>query len=78
MLFQVKDSLSSLTDEILKIGSDKVTSEPETSSEDAEQSLSTESSKENIFSSGTANKDKREKAIEDYPRPLAVVGVSVL
>ncbi|XP_044510304.1 probable GTP-binding protein OBGC2 [Mangifera indica] len=75
---EVKDSLSSLTDEILKIGSDKVTSEPETSSEDAVQSLSTESSKENIFSSGTANKDKREKAIEDYPRPLAVVGVSVL
>ncbi|XP_031269140.1 probable GTP-binding protein OBGC2 isoform X2 [Pistacia vera] len=75
---EAKDRLTSLTDEILKIGSDKVTSETGMSSEDAVQSLSTESSKENISSSGTANKDKREKDIEDYPRPLAVVGVSVL
>ncbi|KAJ0087372.1 hypothetical protein Patl1_09224 [Pistacia atlantica] len=75
---EAKDRLTSLSDEILKIGSDKVTSETGTSSEDAVQSLSTESSKENISSSGTANKDKREKDIEDYPRPLAVVGVSVL
>lgn len=67
-----------MTEEILKIGCDKVTSETELSSEDAVKSLSTEGGEADLLSSVTSVKDKRDKEIEDYPRPLAVVGVSVL
>lgn len=55
-----------------------MTSETELSSEDTVKSLSTEGGKEDLLSSGTSVKDKRDKEIEDYPCPLAVVGVSVL
>lgn len=67
-----------MTEEILKIGCDKVTSETELSSEDAVKSLSTEGGEADLLSSVTSVKDKRDKEIEDYPHPLAVVGVSVL
>lgn len=75
---EARDRLQSLTEEILKTGSDKVTSETELSLEDTVKSFSTEGGKEDLLSSGTSVKDKRDKEIEDYPRPLAVVGVSVL
>ncbi|KDO84707.1 hypothetical protein CISIN_1g011645mg [Citrus sinensis] len=75
---EARDRLQSLTEEILKIGCDKVTSETELSSEDAVKSLSTEGGEADLLSSVTSVKDKRDKEIEDYPRPLAVVGVSVL
>lgn len=67
-----------MTEEILKIGCDKVTSETELSSEDEVKSLSTEGGEADLLSSLTSVKHKRDKEIEDYPRPLAVVGVSVL
>ncbi|KAL5778089.1 hypothetical protein ACOSP7_011015 [Xanthoceras sorbifolium] len=76
---EARDRLPSLTEEIFRIGTDEVTYETEMSSEDAVQSLSSiEGAKEDIFSPGASNKDKKDKEIEDYPRPLAVVGVSVL
>ncbi|KAK9220356.1 hypothetical protein WN943_009006 [Citrus x changshan-huyou] len=75
---EARDRLQSLTEEMLKIGCDKVTSETELSSEDAVKSLSTEGGEADLLSSVTSVKDKRDKELEDYPRPLAVVGVSVL
>ncbi|XP_057975816.1 probable GTP-binding protein OBGC2 isoform X2 [Malania oleifera] len=73
-----RDRLPSLTEEILRIGIDEVPSQPGMSSEDADQTLSTESERANIISSEISNKDNKIKEIEDYPRPLAVVGASVL
>lgn len=64
---QASSRLPSLTEEILKIGSDQVTAELETSSEEADTS-----------SSPKSLEDKKEKEIEDYSKPAAVVGVSVL
>ncbi|KAM7259241.1 hypothetical protein ACFE04_014982 [Oxalis oulophora] len=64
---EASNRLSSLNEEIMRIGSDEIPSEPEV------QSLSCEADGEKI-----SLKDKTEKEIEDYPRPLAVVGVSVL
>lgn len=78
IIFQARDRLAFLTEEILKIGSNKVTSETELRSEDTVLSLSTEGGEEDPQPSGTSNKDKTDKELEDYPRPLAVVGVSVL
>ncbi|KAJ4702025.1 GTP-binding protein [Melia azedarach] len=75
---EARDRLAFLTEEILKIGSNKVTSETELRSEDTVLSLSTEGGEEDPQPSGTSNKDKTDKELEDYPRPLAVVGVSVL
>ena len=42
------------------------------------QELPTESKEAHILSSGASNKESNEKGIKDYPRPLAVVGASVL
>ncbi|KAK4860044.1 hypothetical protein QYF36_016281 [Acer negundo] len=75
---EARDRLPSLTEEIFRIGCDEVTYETEMRSEDAVQSLSSEGAKEDILSPETSNKDKKDREIEDYPRPLAVVGVSVL
>ncbi|XP_027330829.1 probable GTP-binding protein OBGC2 isoform X2 [Abrus precatorius] len=61
---EAKDRLSSLTQEIMRIGNDGAASEPKPISEVPAQ-LSNES-------------DRKEKNLEDYPRPLSVVGVSVL
>lgn len=67
-----------MTEEIRRIGSDEVPSEPERGSDDdALQSLTTEGGHADV-SPGISSKDKKDKEIEDYPRPLAVVGVSVL
>ncbi|KAJ7966815.1 GTP-binding protein [Quillaja saponaria] len=61
-----RDRLPSLTEAILRIGSDMVPSETKPSSEFADEP-----------SSSTEN-DKKDKEVEDYPRPLSVVAVSVL
>ncbi|XP_030950650.1 probable GTP-binding protein OBGC2 isoform X2 [Quercus lobata] len=76
---EARDRLPSLTEEIRRIGSDEVPSEPERGSDDdALQSLTTEGGRADVSSPGISSKDKKDKEIEDYPRPLAVVGVSVL
>ena len=48
------------------------------SSEDVVQSLPTEGGEVKRLSSAISDEDKMDKVIEDYPRPAAVVGVSVL
>ncbi|KAK4552165.1 hypothetical protein RGQ29_032135 [Quercus rubra] len=76
---EARDRLPSLTEEIMRIGSDEVPSDPERGSDDdALQSLTTEGGHADVSSLGISSKDKKDKEIEDYPRPLAVVGVSVL
>ncbi|XP_012570838.1 probable GTP-binding protein OBGC2 [Cicer arietinum] len=62
---EAKDRLPTLTQEILRIGSDGGASEPEPGSEISAQLLSDESG-------------RKETQLEDYPRPHSVVGVSVL
>lgn len=48
------------------------------SSRDEVLSLPTEVGKATTLSSAISVEDKMDKGIEDYPRPAAVVGVSVL
>lgn len=76
---QARDRLPSLTEQILKIGQDSV---PESVGqracpEDTAPVLSTSVENENVLPS-VSEENKRDKEIDDYPRPLAVVGVSVL
>lgn len=78
LFFQGRDRLQSLTEEILRIGCDEVPSEPKMTSKDAVHSFSTEAGNADKLPSQMANEDKKDKELEDYPRPLAVVGVSVL
>lgn len=73
-----RDRLLSLTEEILRIGCDEVPSEPKMTSKDAVHSFSTEDGNADKLPSQITNEDKKDKELEDYPRPLAVVGVSVL
>ncbi|CAL8995635.1 unnamed protein product [Prunus brigantina] len=75
---EAKDRLPSLTEEIMKLGVDRPSSEPETSSTGAVQQLSSEGGNADGSSPRVLTKDKKDKDIEDYPRPLAIVGVSVL
>ncbi|XVF36034.1 hypothetical protein REPUB_Repub19eG0023500 [Reevesia pubescens] len=75
---EARDKLPFLTEEILKIGSDMVHPELGISSEDVVQSPPTEGGEADILSSVLSDEDKMDKGIEDYPRPTAVVGVSVL
>lgn len=56
----------------MRLGSDRP------STVDTAQPLSTEGGHADVSSSGVPNKDRKEKGIEDYPRPIAIVGVSVL
>lgn len=65
-------------EEISRIGGEEAPSEPEMMSEDAVQSLLTGDGSADKLSSPISNEDKKDKEIEDYPRALAVVGVSVL
>ncbi|CAM8939386.1 unnamed protein product [Rhodiola kirilowii] len=67
---EVKDRLPPLIEEIARIGMDSSSPQPEMSSKDEVQSLS--------IREESAAEDKRDKAIEEYPRPHAVLGVSVL
>ncbi|KAF6154009.1 hypothetical protein GIB67_026663 [Kingdonia uniflora] len=66
------DRLTSLTQEISVIGCSD-TPKPETSVDEVNQV-----EHPNKSSSVSPNRDRRDKEIEDYSRPLAVVGVSVL
>ncbi|CAL5418365.1 unnamed protein product [Camellia sinensis] len=75
---EARDRLLSLTQEILRIGRDDTLSQPETSSGDTVEAPSAEDDHANVFSSGISNADRNVKEIEDYPRPLSVVGASVL
>ena len=72
------DRLPSLTQEIMKIGSEHIPSSSENSNEDAIQSLLFDNEGANVLSLDFSVKDREDKEIEDYPLPLAVVGVSVL
>ncbi|TYG70099.1 hypothetical protein ES288_D05G285100v1 [Gossypium darwinii] len=75
---KARDKLPHLTEGILKIGSDLVHSELGMSSRDEVQSLPTEGGEATTLSPAISVEDKMDKGIEDYPRPAAVVGVSVL
>lgn len=70
--------LASLTQEIQRMGSDKITSQAETNSEESHQSVSADRDRTGDLSSEIPDRDRRVKEIEEYPFPLAVVGVSVL
>lgn len=67
-----------MTEEISRIGCERTPSEPEISSGDIVQPFSSEDGNAALDSSAALNEDRNEKQIEDYPLPLAVVGVSVL
>lgn len=75
---KARDKLPHLTEGILKIGSDLVHSELGMSSRDEVQSLPTEGGEATTLSSAISVEDRMDKGIEDYPRPAAIVGVSVL
>lgn len=70
------ERLPVLTEEVLRIGSDMVElqSDDDTSERDAALS-SSDSDQIDIASS---SQEKKIKSIEEYQRPLAVMGVSVL
>ncbi|KAJ9567176.1 hypothetical protein OSB04_003142 [Centaurea solstitialis] len=68
---EAMDRLPSLVEEIQKIGSDDLPGQLKLSLKDPVQSVSDEQDFVNI-------EDKKIKEIEEYPRPVAVVGVSVL
>ncbi|XP_020534798.1 probable GTP-binding protein OBGC2 isoform X2 [Jatropha curcas] len=74
---EARDRLSSLAEEISRIGRDEVPSEQEVVVNDAFHT-STRYDVANKLSSQISNGDNNDKMIEDYPAPLAVVGVSVL
>ncbi|XP_062020483.1 probable GTP-binding protein OBGC2 [Rosa rugosa] len=69
---KASERLPSLTKEIMRLGSDRP------STLDTAQTLSTEGGNADVPSSGVPSRDRKEKGIEDYPRPIAIVGVSVL
>ncbi|KAJ4962362.1 hypothetical protein NE237_022301 [Protea cynaroides] len=71
------DRLPSLIQEISEIGCNEIPSEPEISNEKVIQSLPLDS-EHATTPLVSPNRDQKEKEIEDYSRPLAVVGVSVL
>ncbi|XP_019251338.1 PREDICTED: probable GTP-binding protein OBGC2 [Nicotiana attenuata] len=72
------DRLPTLTEEIWRIGCERISSEPDTSSGTVAESFSVDGSQNSEISSGLSAKDQKVKELEEYLRPLAVVGVSVL
>ncbi|XP_022139960.1 probable GTP-binding protein OBGC2 [Momordica charantia] len=74
---EARDRLPSLTEEILRIGTDDLFPQ-QVGSEDGAQSSPSEGDLATASSLGIPNTDQKDKEIEDYPRPLSVVGVSVL
>ncbi|XP_019256945.1 PREDICTED: probable GTP-binding protein OBGC2 [Nicotiana attenuata] len=72
------DRLPTLTEEIWRIGCERISSEPDASSGTVAESFSVDGSQNSEISSGLSAKDQKVKELEEYPRPLAVVGVSVL
>ncbi|XP_062099212.1 probable GTP-binding protein OBGC2 isoform X3 [Humulus lupulus] len=75
---EARDRLSSLTEEILRIGCERTTSKLELISENTFKPSSPEGENDALSLSAVHNEERKEKQLEDYPRPLAVVGVSVL
>lgn len=75
---QAKERLPYLTEEIMKIGRDEAAGEMDRGSRDTVQSSFTDIERSNELPSFPYKENEREKEIEDYPPPLAVVGVSVL
>ncbi|KAI3673231.1 hypothetical protein L6452_39348 [Arctium lappa] len=71
---EAMDRLPFLVEEIQKIGSDDLPGQLKLTLEDSVQSVSGERDFVNVVS----DDDKKIKEIEEYPRPVAVVGVSVL
>ncbi|TMW92138.1 hypothetical protein EJD97_013458 [Solanum chilense] len=72
------DRLPTLTEEIWKIGCERISPKCDTSSGDVTESISVDESQNSEFSNRFSAKDQKVKELEEYPRPLAVVGVSVL
>ncbi|GMH13919.1 hypothetical protein Nepgr_015760 [Nepenthes gracilis] len=70
---QARERIPYLTKEISTIGCDD-----SASPECIDRNLSMSAEHDDTFPSICYNQDKRDKKIEDYPLPLAVVGVSVL
>lgn len=63
----------------MRIGSDDLSAQVDVNSEGTLQSLSSSNMEQNDYvSSEISDKARRIKEIEEYPRPNAVVGVSVL
>ncbi|PSS19812.1 GTP-binding protein [Actinidia chinensis var. chinensis] len=75
---EARDRLQSLIQAISRIGRDETPSQSDTSSGYAIEALPGEDDHANVFSSGISDADGNIKEIEDYPRPFAVVGASVL
>lgn len=76
---QASDRLPSLTEEILKIGQDSVPAFQGLGAgfKDTDEVSLTSSENDEMLPS-ISEENKSDKGIQDYPRPLAVVGVSVL
>ncbi|XP_008466516.3 probable GTP-binding protein OBGC2 isoform X2 [Cucumis melo] len=74
---EAKNRLPSVTEEILRIGTDDRYPE-QMGSENSVQSSVLEDDLATVSSSEIPVADEKDKEIEDYPRPLSVVGVSVL
>lgn len=73
------NKLPHLKEEIMRIGSDDLSAQVDVNSEDTLQSLSSSNMEQKDYhSSEISDKARRIKEIEEYPRPNAVVGVSVL
>lgn len=73
--FQARDRLPSITEEILRIGRDDLYPEQVGSENSVESSLP---EGDLATPSEIPVAGHRDREIEDYPRPLSVVGVSVL
>ncbi|KAG5613388.1 hypothetical protein H5410_024669 [Solanum commersonii] len=72
------DKLPTLTEEIRKIGCERISPKRDTSSGAVAESISVDESQNSELSNRLSAKDQKVKELEEYPRPLAVVGVSVL
>uniref|UniRef100_A0A0V0HMX7 Putative ovule protein n=1 Tax=Solanum chacoense TaxID=4108 RepID=A0A0V0HMX7_SOLCH len=72
------DRLPTLTEEIRKIGCERISPKRDTSSGAVAESISVDESQNSELSNRLSAKDQKVKELEEYPRPLAVVGVSVL
>ncbi|PHT35713.1 GTPase Obg [Capsicum baccatum] len=70
--------LPTLTEEIWRIGCERISSEPVTGSGAVAESISIDEGRNSELSNTLSAKDQKVKELEEYPRPLAVVGVSVL
>ncbi|XP_006341992.1 probable GTP-binding protein OBGC2 [Solanum tuberosum] len=72
------DRLPTLTEEIRKIGYERISPKRDTSSGAVAESISVDESQNSELSNRSSSNDQKVKELEEYPRPLAVVGVSVL